>query len=57
MKKTLTILTILTVVTLMTSIAGAQSINNPVTVPDAGSTYSLMTLALGGLTVLRRFFR
>lgn len=57
MKKTLTILTILTVVALMTSIAGAQSINNPVTVPDAGSTYSLMTLALGGLTVLRRFFR
>ena len=56
MRKTLQILTLLTVGALMTGIASAQSLNGN-NVPDAGSTYSLLALALGGLTVLRRFFR
>jgi len=53
MKQTLTLLIALTVVALMSGVAQAS----PTSVPDAGTTSSLMILALGGLTVLRRFVR
>lgn len=53
MKKTLNILIALTVVALMSGVAQAT----PVTVPDVGSTTPLLALALGGLTILRRFVR
>ncbi len=53
MKTILNLLTGLTLVSLMTATASAQRID----VPDAGTTSALMMLALGGLTVLRRFVR
>ncbi len=53
MKKILTSLIVLTIVALMSGVALAT----PASVPDAGSTSALLTLGLGGLTVLRRFVR
>jgi hypothetical protein len=55
MKQILNALTVLTLVALMSGVA--QAVPTTADVPDAGSTASLMALAFGGLTVLRRFVR
>ena len=57
MKKILNLLIALAVVALVTGVAHAQETPAPTAVPDAGTTASLMALAFGGLTILRRFVR
>lgn len=54
MKQILNILILSAVVALMSGVAQATP---AIRVPDAGTTSSLMALALGGLTILRRFVR
>jgi len=55
MKNILNLLILLTLGALMSGVALAAP---PVgSVPDAGTTSSLLAIALGGLTLLRRFVR
>lgn len=57
MKKILNLLITLAVVALLSGVAQAQQEPAPANVPDAGTTASLLALALGGLTLARRFVR